>query len=225
MNLSPSRFLVLVFTTALALGLGGREATGQTLPGLRPGPVRDAFASQGTAIDEQRVSRQVEIARLDRIMDRFESRLIRLERQLRGSARTPMITIAEAEAALAFAQAQLRASENPEGGEQPSELRLASDRLAVARAQGQLDAARVAHSDSLVVLELDVLQAERELLLQNQEKKTLERMVAKGYTSSDALRLRLIDVNLAEKQVELAKLRLAAQKRAAASSKAEPTDE
>jgi hypothetical protein len=221
MSHSPSPFIGLALTLVTSIGFGCNELSGQVLPGIRQGPVRDAFNAQGAAIGGQQVQRQAEVSRLDRILDGFESRMTRLERQLLGATRMPMITIAEAEASVAFAQAQLRASERLQEQGEATELRLAADRLAVARAQGQFHSAKTAHADSLIVLELEVLHAERRLLRENQEQKSLERFVAKGYTSSDGLRLHLLDVSLAEKQLQLARLRLESQKKSAASSEPE----
>jgi hypothetical protein len=221
MSHSPSPFIGLALTLVTSIGFGCNELSGQVLPGIRQGPVRDAFNAQGAAIGGQQVQRQAEVSRLDRILDGFESRMTRLERQLLGATRMPMITIAEAEASVAFAQAQLRASERLQEQGEATELRLAADRLAVARAHGQFHSANTAHADSLIVLELEVLHAERRLLRENQEQKSLERFVAKGYTSSDGLRLHLLDVSLAEKQLQLARLRLESQKKSAASSEPE----
>lgn len=217
MNPSPSHSLRLAFTVAACIGLGLSELPGQGLPGVRRGPVRDALNVQGVTIDSERVQRQVEVARLERIIDRFDGRVIRLERQLLAITRMPMITITEAEASLALAKAQLQESQQLHAQGQATDVRLAADRLALVRAQGQLDTAQAAHIDSLTVLEMEVLHAERQLLEKNQEKTRLERMVAKGYTTSDGLRLHLLDVSLAEKQLQLAKSRLTAQQRSAAS--------
>ncbi len=82
-----------------------------------------------------------------------------------------------------------------------TEVGLAADRLALARAQGQFDAAEAAHAESLIQSELDVLFAERQLLEQTNENSQLERLVAKGYASSNGLAYRKLDVGLAEKQL------------------------
>ena len=62
---------------------------------------------------------------------------------------------------------------------------------------------------------MDVLFAERELLAQTNESSQLERLVAKGYASSNGLAYRKLDVSLAEKQLVRARLRLETQKKMA----------
>jgi hypothetical protein len=219
MNHSPSLLFGLALPLVALISFCSSEVSGQTLPGLRQGRLQDAFNVQGARIDEQRVNRQTEVARLERIIDAFESRVTRLERQLLVASRMPAITVAEAEAAVQFAAAQLRESEQLHKQGEASDVRLAGDRLAVARAQGQIDAVTAAHADNLISLELDVLYAEYNLFEQNREKSQLERIAAKGYMPSSGLKTILLGVGLAEKQLQLARLRLETQRRFVASDK------
>ena len=62
---------------------------------------------------------------------------------------------------------------------------------------------------------MDVLFAERQLLEQTNESSQLERLVAKGYASSNGLAYRKLDVGLAEKQLLRARLRLETHKKSA----------
>lgn len=164
-------------------------------------------------IGNQQVQRQSEVSRLERMLREFESRMIRVERQMMSLSRLPTITIAEAKAGLEFAQAQLRESEKLHKEGKINDVALAADRLALARARGQLDTAESAHAESLVRAEMDVLYAERELLTQTNENSQLERLVAKGYATSNSLAYRKLDVSLAEKQLQRARILLEAQKK------------
>jgi multidrug resistance efflux pump len=166
-------------------------------------------------IGNQQVQRQTEVMRLERMLRQFESRVIRLERQLMSVSRLPTITMAEAKAGVDFAEVQLRESEQLHKKGEITEVGLAADRLALARAQGQFDAAEAAHAESLMQLELDVLFAERQLLEQTNESSQLERLVAKGYANSNGLAYRKLDVGLAEKQLLRARLRLESQRKSA----------
>jgi hypothetical protein len=83
------------------------------------------------------------------------------------------------------------------------------------RARGQLDAAQAAHAESKIIMELEVAYAQRQLLEATNEKEQMKRFVAKGYASSDGLRYQIMDVDLAEKQLQLAQLRLEAQRKSA----------
>ena len=136
MNHFTSLLLGLLLAIVAVIGLGSREALGQTLPRLRNGRLQDAFNVQGARIDEQRVQRQTEVERLERIIERFESRVTRLERQLLVTSRLPGITIAEAEASVQFSDARLRESEQLQKKGEITKVRLSGDQLAVARAQG-----------------------------------------------------------------------------------------
>ena len=226
MNRSP--WLLLALTAAVICFQSG-ESEGQITGDLRRAPaelgkgrLQGELNVQRARIDEQRVQRQTEVIRLEQIIDRFQSRVTRLERQMLSMTRLPVISIAEAQAAVEYADAQLRESEQLHEKGEISDVQIAGDRLEVARAGGQLDAAKAAHADGLIALELDVLYAERHLYEQTQEKSQMERFVAKGYTSSDGLRLRILDVALAEKQLQLARLRLQSLQKSAGEKKSEP---
>ncbi len=201
-----------------SLSLSGDSVLAQSSGQLRGERLRGTLDVQNARIGEQRVQRQTEIMRLEGIIRGLESRMMRMERQLLVTPRLPAITIEEAEAGVEFAQAQLRETEQLHEQGEATELRVASDRLAATRARGQLQVAKAAHTESLITLELDVLYAERFLAEQLREKSQLERLVAKGYTSSDGLRLRLLDVGVAEKRLQIARLRLETLKKSAGDS-------
>lgn len=204
--MNRSLWLLLAFVAMICFRCG--VATGQAPTGLDTGPLNDELNVQRAQIDQQRVQRQTEVMRLEQIIQRFESRVTRLERQWLTVARLPGITISEAEAGVQFAEAQLKESEQLHQQGEISAVSVAAARLAVAQAQGQMDAAKAAHADSLIALELDVLYAERFLFEQIQERTRLERLVARGFTSSEGLRLSILDEGVAQKRLVLAKLRL-----------------
>ena len=207
---SPSRLLLVSLALLACIEVG--DAQGQTTAQLRRNSRQAVLDAQ---IGNQQVQRQTEVMRLERILGQFESRMTRLERQMMSMSRLPAITMAEAKAGVEFAELKLRESEKLYKQGETSEVGLAADRLALARAQGQFDAAEAAHADSLIQLEMDVLFAERELLAQTNESSQLERLVAKGYASSNGLAYRKLDVSLAEKQLVRARLRLKTQRKSA----------
>lgn len=202
--------LLLVSLTLLAC-IPIEESQGQTFKQLR----QDRSQVLDAQIGNQQVQRQTEVMRLERMVRQFESRVIRLERQLMSVSRLPTITIAEAKAGVEFAELQLRESEQLHEKGEISDVGLAADRLTLARARGQFEAAEAAHAESLIQLELEVLYAERHLLEQTNESSQLERLVAKGYAGSNGLAFRKLDVGLAEKQLLRARLRLESQKKSA----------
>lgn len=187
----------------------------QTAGQLRRDRLRGTLDVQNARIGEQRVQRQTEVLRLEEMLRSVEDRMIRLERQILSNSQLPAITIAEAEAAVEFADVQFQASRQLYEKGDLSEVTLARHRLDLVRAEGQLNAAKVAHADRLIALELDVMYAERALADQSQQHQQLERLVAKGYGSTEGLKWRSYDVTIAEKQLEQARLRLAAQRNAA----------
>lgn len=213
---SPKLLVSLTLLACISVG----DAQGQTAAQLNRNSRQAVLNAQ---IGNQQVQRQTEVMRLDRMLRQFESRVVRLERQVMSVSRLPTITIAEAKAGIEFANAQLRESEDLYKKGEITEVGLAADRLALARAQGQFDTAESAHKESLLQLELDVIFAERELLEQTNENSQLERLVAKGYASSSGLAYRKLDVDLAEKQLLRARLRLETLRKSAGES--DPPDE
>lgn len=189
-------------------------AFSQTARQLERDRLRGSLDVLNARIGEQRVQRQSEILRLEQMMESFGNRMIRLEREMLGMSRLPAITMAESQAALKFAQAQLDETEQLHADGQASDVTLARHRLELIRAEGQVQAAQTVHADRLLALELDVLYAERDLLDSSNEQRQLERMVAKGYSSAAGLKWRSFDVSIAEKRLQLARLRLEAQRRA-----------
>ena len=175
-----------------------------------------------SGIGDERVQRQTEVMRIEKLMEGIDSRVIRLERQQLRSGRLPAITIDEAEAGVEFAKAQLQESEYQFERGEASKVQVAGDRLALARAQGQLDSAKAAHEENLLTLELDEVYAERQLFQLRREKALAQKLAAKGYTSSDALHLLLLNEKLAEKELQMVKLRLQTQRKAAGQDS--PTD-
>jgi hypothetical protein len=209
---SPQRLLALF---ALWACIAVSNAQGQTTEQLRRDRLQGVLDAQ---IGNQQVQRQTEVMRLERMLRQFESRVIRLERQLMSVSRLPTITMAEARAGVEFAEIQLRENEKLHDKGEISDVGLAADRLTLARAHGQFEAAEAAHADSLIQLELEVLYAERHLLEQTNESSQLERLVAKGYAGSSGLAYRKLDVGLAEKQLQRARLRLKTQRKSAGES-------
>ena len=130
-------------------------------------------------IGDQRVQRQTEIMRLERMMEEMDSRLIRLERQQLRAARLPAITVAEAEAVVEFAQTRLDASQFLFESGKGDQVQVASDRLALVRAQGQLDAAKAAQQENLLLMELEVAYAQDKLLDLKRERELTQRLAAK----------------------------------------------
>jgi hypothetical protein len=208
----------LVATCVICFGI--YEASAQTAL-QRTDPLLDDPAVVRAAISEQKVLRQTEVIRLERLIDQLQTRMMRLERQSFASTRFPAITVTEAEAALEYAEAQLQESERLTEQGEATKTRIASDQLAVARARGQLLVANAAHTENLIVLELDVIDAQRRCIEESQRMVQLERLVAKGYASADGLQLRKLDFDRAKKELQLARLRLETQQQA--SSDAEPT--
>lgn len=208
-----NRYTFLI--TSVAICFACDTALAQTPGQLRRDRLRGTLDIQDAEIAEQRVQRQTEIMRLEGILDDFGDRMERMERQMLSMSQLPAITIAEAEAALQYAQIQLKDSEQRHAEGELTDLALARHRLELARAKGQLDTAKVAHADRLILLELDVLYAQRQLMELNQQQRQLERLVAKGYSSSEGLKRRAYDIAMTEKQLARAQLRLTAEKKAA----------
>ncbi len=177
--------------------------------------IRDEMGITRSRVSDERVQRQTEVMRLERMLESFETRMIRLERQRIRDSRMPAMTIAEAEATLKYAEAQLEETTYQLDRGEASKADVARDQLAVIRAQGQLDTAKAAQQESLLITEIDVAYAERRLLEAQQELQLTQRFAAKGYTTSDKLRMLVVEEKLARKELDLYRVRLAAQKKSA----------
>ena len=214
------QIVIVTYVAAFAFVLADCVSA-QTAGQLRRDRLRGTLDVQDARISEQRVQRQTEVMRLESMIRAYGDRMNRLERQMLTMSSLPGITIHEAEAGLEFAKIQLAESEKLHGEGNLSDVTLAAHRLELARAEGQLESAKVAHADRLIALEIDVLYAERKLVEYTQEQRQMERLVAKGYSTSEGLKWRSYDVSMAKKQLELAQLRLAAQRKAAGDQRPE----
>ena len=126
--------------------------------------IRDEMGITRSRVSDERVQRQTEVMRLERMLEAFETRMIRLERQQLRASRMPAITVTEAEAAFKYAEAQLEETTYQFDRGEASKADVARERLAVVRAQGQLDTAKAAQEENILVTEIDVAYAERRLL-------------------------------------------------------------
>ena len=175
--------------------------------GQRP-QLRSNRGELGTRVTGERVTRQVEVLRLQREIDEIDSRVLRLERQAIASGGLPPYSIEEAEAALVLAETQLAATEKGLEEGEATETDVARDRLQLARAKSQLKLAKSSHADEKLSLESDLAHVERQLARETKDYEQMQRLVAKGYTSSDSLELKKLDVELALIAVQRAKKRL-----------------
>lgn len=192
--LTPLSAMILLSAFAVSLARGqSPEVEGRNGLGVQ------------TRISEQRVQRQTEVMRLESMIERLGGRVTRMERQLLTNTRFPALTVSEANAALELAK--MRQTETQNQGTPVSKVQFASDRLAMIQAETQLRIAQASEEERRIMLDLDRIYAEREYLDQSRRLEQLERLVAKGYSTSDGLALRRLDVELARKQFELAKLR------------------
>lgn len=171
--------------------------------GQRPGVrgIRGARGELGSRISGERSTRTVEVMRLEQSIGELQTRVQRLERQMVAGPRLPAFTIDESEAELAYAEAQLAASQRDVEAGDASEVDVAANRVKVVRARSQLLIAKAAYADRLLELESELALARRELSQASKDQQQLERLAAKGYTSSDSLDLKQIDVEIAKNAV------------------------
>ena len=174
--------------------------------------LRGRLELQDAEISHQRVQRQSEVIRLEGRIDDLSDRLQRLERSLLGNSLVAAVTVPEAEAALKLAKLQFEQLQQRSAGESLSPVERAAAELQLERARGQLVAAKAAADDRLIQLELNVLYAQEDLRDLTREQQNLQRLVAKGYTGSEALQDKAVAVGIAKKRLELAQLRMKTQK-------------
>ncbi len=159
-------------------------------------------------ISGQRVSRQVEIIRLEQMIERLQARVTRLERQSMGSSYFPAVSVLEAKAMLAFAESQVKESERLFKLGFATERRVGSDRLAVVRAQAQVKVAQAGQADQRISAELAVKYAEGRLAEVMLKQEQLKRMVARGFATTEGLEVRKLEVAQAQQELLRAQARL-----------------
>lgn len=179
--------------------------------------LHSGLSSQQSRSGEQRVQRQAEILRLEQIIDDLRDRIERLERFHNSSNRLPMITVAEAQANLEYAEAQrTKAPAEEENAGGAAHVQDAKDRIAIVQARGQLAMAKAASQEAILAMELEVLYYQRRYTSTSVALKQLERLAARGLTSTEGLQTKMMDLQTAEKELQLAQLRLKTQQTLAA---------
>ena len=152
------------------------------------------------------VQRQSETLRIDTTTADIESRLQKLERTLLSRQTYPAMTTGEAEAALAVAKARGQKLRNHPG--KPSDLETAIQQLAMIRAENQLLISRALQEENRLLCEIDIIEAERRLLQAKRELELQQRLVAKGLTTTAAISEEVLSVSVAQKKLELLRIRL-----------------
>ena len=177
-----------------------------------PGRVQRELEANRSRTADQRVARQVEVIRLEKMIERLEARILRLERQQLATSQFPAITVTEAEAALNFAEAELERSKALNQRDVATEADVAADQLAVIQARAQRQIAQAAQDDRIASLKVELTYAEQRVAEETQKQQQLEQLVARGYGSADGLKLQRLAVDVAKQELVRAKSRLAAQR-------------
>lgn len=160
-------------------------------------------------ISRERTSRQTEVARLERMVERLQERVVQLERRLFGSTQFPAITVNEAEAVLRFAKKRLDEDESLLEEGRLAESQVEADRLAVIRAKAQLSIAQAARRERSVILDIERIDAEKTVAEENRKLDQLRSLLAKGFGTTSNLELQKLVVARAEKELQRVKIRAA----------------
>ena len=211
----------IVFMTGIVLFTFGFQTT------LCQGQTNRNFenASQNTQdlqsrIRGETVQRQSEFLRVDTTSSQLAKRVSTLEGRLLLTRTYPTITIREANAALDLARAQSR--ELRSQPVKPSDVQIAEEQLAISRAESQLAITLALQKERLLLCELNVLDAERELLRTTNFYALQERLAARGITTPQALAEDKMTLNFSQKKLELMRLRLVTQQTLEESMDARP---
>ena len=210
-----------VFMTGLVLFLFGFQTTfcqGQTNPNFE-NALQNTQDLQ-SRIRGETVQRQSEFLRVDTTNSQLAKRVSKLEGRLLLTRTYPTITIREANAALDLARAQSR--ELRSQPVKPSDVQVAEEQLAISRAESQLAIALALQKERLLLCELNVLDAERELLRTTNFYALQERLAARGITTPQALAEDKMTLNFSQKKLELMRLRLVTQQTLEESMDARP---
>jgi len=212
-----------VFMTALVVFISGFHTLccqGQTIPELEN--TSQNPSNLLSRIRGETVQRQAELLRVDTTSAKLASRVSKLEGRLLSTVTCPTITTREAKAALNLARAQSHELHSQPG--KPSEVQIAMEQLAISRAESQLVIALALQKENLLLCELDVIDAERELLRTSKILALQERLVARGLTPTEALAEDKLLVNIARKRLEVMRLRLETQQSLIETTDAKPDE-
>ena len=162
----------------------------------------------GSRLTGERVTRQSEIQRLRDEIDSLKSRVRRMERTSQSVSPIPAISVAEAEADIKVAEVRVaqRTQEFEEGRASKVEVIQAKAHLLTAQTQHKI--AIASRQDQIIALETEVTYAKRDLAVETQKMGHLQRLVAKGYSTKDALELQSLDIDLLKRQLDRALHRL-----------------
>jgi hypothetical protein len=200
-----------------------KSGLGQRLPPAQRSGILGPRGELGSRISGERTTRQAEVLRLQESIDQLQARVRRLERMAVSGGEFPAFTIEESEAELAFAEIQLAARLRALEEGEANEVQVAADRLQLARAKSQLALAQAAYADRRLELESDVADARRKLIEETKQQEQLQRLVAKGYASTEGWELQQVNVELAKNHLLRAQSRLNFYQRPGASqNRAEP---
>lgn len=199
---------VIVLTVFVLAGIFYAGTAVTQTPSLR----RDL--SLQSDIQQQRISRQTEIIRLETTVDRLEDRVARLERLQLGSSRLPMISNQEAQAAVRLAEARLAETKHQFEAGKAKASHVAADELELVRAAEQLKLAKAAATEGYAMLKLDFAIAQGRIAELRRQLKLSERLVARGLSNSDSqgLTQKLLDVEKATQELNVLKARLSVAK-------------
>ncbi len=152
---------------------------------------------------ESRVSRQAESLRLDKRIDRLEARVKQLERKLaeRSGGESNQSSIAVSKANVTLAESKLASTETAVANGQANEHELAVAKHAVEVAKLQLEEAIAAHGDRELVLETEVEYARATLADVQVQQQQLERLIGRSLSSTEGIRRKDKEVEIAKKQL------------------------
>ncbi|MDB4749280.1 hypothetical protein OAF83_00095 [Rubripirellula sp.] len=156
-------------------------------------------------IHGETVQRQADVFSIVTTTTKLESRISRVERMLLSSRSYPSISAREAKAALNLALAEQNELLNQPT--KPSEVQIAAVLLAVTRAESRLTTTLAIQKETMLLCQLDVIEAELEFLQLSKKVEMQQRLVARGLKTSEPLAQQKMAVAAAQKKLELMRLR------------------
>ena len=156
-------------------------------------------------IQSEAVQRTSDILSMSTITSNLDTRISRLERRLLSASPYAGISVKEAQAALKLAMAERHdVLKRPS---KSSEVEIAAAELSVARAESQLTVTLATQRETMLLCQLDVIEAELSLLQMNKKVELQQRLIARGLGTSETFRQQKLAVNAAVKKLELMRVR------------------
>ncbi|MAI31112.1 MAG: hypothetical protein CBE00_02015 [Planctomycetaceae bacterium TMED240] len=156
-------------------------------------------------IQDEAVQRGSDILGVTTTTSNLATRVARLERTLLSTRPYAGMSVKESRAALRLALAER--NQLLTHSAKPTQVEIAAAELSIARAESQLTITQATQKETLLLCQLDVIEAELALLQLSKKIELQQRLIARGLNTSGNFLQQKMAVSAAEKKLELMRVR------------------